>query len=197
MPIGGGNFTLQNKVLPGAYINFVSASGGVSAGSRGVASVPVELGWGAENSIIKMDAGDFNRQAVTVFGYDATAPELLLIREAFKRAKTLLVYRVNGGGTKATKTIGGVTVTARYSGTRGNAIKVAVLTNTDGGFDVVTYLNTTEMDRQTVTKADELAANDFVTFGSGSLTEAVATALEGGTDGTANGAAYSKYLAAV
>lgn len=64
-----------------------------------------------------MDSGDFNRQAVTVFGYDATAPELLLIREAFKRAKTLLVYRVDGGGSKATKEIGGITVTARYSGT--------------------------------------------------------------------------------
>mgnify|MGYP000869223652 CR=1 FL=1 len=197
MPIGGGNFTLQNKVLPGAYINFVSASGGVAAGSRGVASLPVELSWGAEGAIIKMDAGDFNKQAMTVFGYDATAPELLLIREAFKRAKTLLVYRANGGGVKATKTIGGVTVTAKYSGTRGNVIRVAVLANTDSSFDVVTYLDTTEMDRQTVTKADELVANDFVTFGSGSLTEAVATALESGTDGTANGASYSKYLAAV
>lgn len=24
MPIGGGSFTVQNKVLPGAYINYVS-----------------------------------------------------------------------------------------------------------------------------------------------------------------------------
>ena len=196
-PIGGGNFTLQNKVLPGTYVNFVSASGGVSAGSRGVASVPVELNWGAEDTIIKMDAGDFNKQAVTVFGYDATAPELLLIREAFKRAKTLLIYRVNGGGAKATKEIGGITVTAKYSGTRGNTVRVAVLQNLDSGFDVVTYLDTTEVDRQTVTKADELSANDFVTFGAGSLTKAVATALEGGTNGTVNGAAYTKYLSAV
>lgn len=113
MPIGGGTFTLQNKVLPGVYMNFVSASGGVSAGSRGIASIPAELGWGAEDTIIRMDSGDFNRQAVTVFGYDATAPELLLIREAFKRAKTLLVYRVDGGGSKATKEIGGITVTAQ------------------------------------------------------------------------------------
>ena len=138
MPIGGGTFTLQNKVLPGVYMNFVSASGGVSAGSRGIASIPAELGWGAEDTIIKMDSGDFNRQAVTVFGYDATAPELLLIREAFKRAKTLLVYRVDSGGSKATKEIGGITVTARYSGNRGNALKVAVLENTDESFDVVT-----------------------------------------------------------
>ena len=197
MPIGGGTFTLQNKTLPGAYINFVSASGGVTAGTRGVASVPVSLGWGPEDTIIKMDAGDFNKQAVTVFGYDATAPELLLIREVFKRAKTLLVYRVDSGGTKATKTIGGITVTAKYGGTRGNSVRVAVLANTDSGFDVVTYLDTTEMDRQTVAEAAGLVANDFVTFGTGTLTAAVATALEGGTDGTTNGAAYSKYLSAV
>ena len=198
MPIGGGTFTLQNKVLPGVYMNFVSASGGVSAGSRGIASIPAELGWGAEDTIIKMDSGDFNRQAVTVFGYDATAPELLLIREAFKRAKTLLVYRVDGGGSKATKEIGGITVTARYSGTRGNALKVAVLENTDESFDVVTYLDTTEMDRQTATEAAGLTANDFVVFGGeGPLSAAVATALEGGTNGTANGAAYTRYLSAV
>lgn len=198
MPIGGGTFTLQNKVLPGVYMNFVSASGGVSAGSRGIASIPAELGWGAEDTIIRMDSGDFNRQAVTVFGYDATAPELLLIREAFKRAKTLLVYRVDGGGSKAAKEIGGITVTARYSGTRGNALKVAVLENTDGSFDVVTYLDTTEMDRQTATEAAGLTANDFIIFGGeGPLSAAVATALEGGTNGTANGAAYTKYLSAV
>ena len=198
MPIGGGTFTLQNKVLPGTYVNFVSASGGVSAGSRGVASVPVELNWGAEGTIIKMDAGDFNKQAVTVFGYDATAPELLLIREAFKRAKTLLIYRVNGGGSKAIKEIGGITVTARYSGTRGNAVRVAVLQNLDSSFDVVTYLDTTEVDRQTVTEAAGLTANDFIVFGGeGPLSAAVATALEGGTNGTANGAAYTKYLSAV
>ena len=197
MPIGGGTFTLQNKTLPGSYINFVSASGGVSAGSRGVASIPVELSWGAEDTIIRMDARDFHKQAETVFGYDAAAPELLLIREAFKRAKTLLIYRVNGGGAKAAKEIGGVTVTAKHSGSRGNAIRVAMLENTDGSFDVATYLDTAEVDRQTAAKAEELTANDFVTFGSGSLTKAVATSLEGGTDGTANGKAYSKYLEAV
>lgn len=38
----------------------------------------------------------------------------------------------------------------------------------------------------------------LVTFGGeGPLSAAVATALEGGTNGTANGAAYTKYLSAV
>ncbi|MBD8499964.1 phage tail sheath family protein [Paenibacillus arenosi] len=198
MPIGGGAFTLQNKVLPGAYINFVSAGGGVTAGARGVASLPLQLNWGTEDKLIQMDAADFNKQSLTVFGYDATAPELLLIRECFKRAKTLLVYRVNSGGAKATKTTGGLTATAKYSGTRGNDIRVAVLTNPAGGFDVVTYLGMQEVDKQTVTSVANLVANDFVTFGpTGTLAAAAAAPLTGGTNGTANGTTYSSYLTAL
>lgn len=199
MPVGGGTFTLQNKTLPGSYINFVSASGGVSAGSRGIASLPVVLNWGEEGKIISMDAADFNKQALKVFGYNATSSELLLIREAFKRAQTLLLYRVNGGGVKASATIGGVEVTAKYSGTRGNAVRVAVLTNPDGGFDVVTYLDSLEVDKQIgVTAVSGLVANDYVTFGtSGTLAAATATALAGGTNGTADGTTYSNYLTAL
>lgn len=198
MPIGGGTFTLQNKVLPGAYINTVATGGGVTTGTRGVATLPLVLKWGEEGKNIRMDAGDFAKNALTVFGYDATSPELLLIREAFKRAKTLLIYRVNTGGTKATKTVGGITATAKYPGTRGNDIKVAVLTNPDGGIDVVTYLDGVEMDNQTVTAISGLAANDYVVFsGTGDISAAAAAALTGGTDGTASGTTYSAYLTAV
>ena len=198
MPIGGGTFTLQNKVLPGAYINTVATGGGVTTGTRGVATLPLVLKWGEEGKNIRMDAGDFAKNALTVFGYDATSPELLLIREAFKRAKTLLIYRVNTGGTKATKTVGGITATAKYPGTRGNDIKVAVLTNPDGGFDVVTYLDGVEMDNQTDTAISGLAANDYVVFsGTGDISAAAAAALTGGTDGTASGTTYSAYLTAV
>jgi len=38
MPIGGGSFTVQNKVLPGAYINFVSM--GTNAKMGNAASRP-------------------------------------------------------------------------------------------------------------------------------------------------------------
>ena len=40
MPIGGGSFTVQNKVLPGAYINFVSMGTNAKMGERGVAALP-------------------------------------------------------------------------------------------------------------------------------------------------------------
>lgn len=197
MPIGGGTFTLQNKTLPGAYINFVSTSGGVSAGTRGVASLPLVLTWGVENKIIRIDAADFSKQALEVLGYDAMSPNLLMVRECLKRAKTLLLYRIDVGGAKAKATVGGIEVTAVCSGTRGNDIRVAVLDNPDGGFDAVTYLGTILVDKQTVNDAVALKPNKFVTFGAGTIAAAAATPLTGGTNGTADGSAYSAYLAAL
>ena len=200
MPIGGGSFTVQNKVLPGAYINFVSMGTNAKMGERGVAALPLELNWGPEGQVFKLDAADFNATSMKVFGYDPTDANILLVREAMKRAKTLLIYRVNGGGTKASATVGGMTVTAKYGGTRGNAIKVAVITNVDDATkaDVVTYLDDMVMDSQTVAKsggAASLVANDFVTFGTvATLAAATATPLTGGTNGTVNGAAHTAAL---
>ena len=44
MALGGGFFTAQNKVLPGSYINFVSAKQtGSALSERGVVAVALEL----------------------------------------------------------------------------------------------------------------------------------------------------------
>ena len=201
MPMGGGTFTVQNKILPGSYINFVGYANAATLGARGVAALPLELDWGPESQIYTLEAGEFNQKALEVFGHDPAAAELLLIREALKRCSTLLVYRVNAGGTKASAAVGGMTVTAKWGGTRGNDIKVALLANGAGDVDVVTYLDGAEADRQTVAKsggAAELKANDFVTFGTAeTLTAAAATALTGGTNGTVNTAAYTAWLTAL
>ncbi|MFD0588849.1 phage tail sheath family protein [Paenibacillus sp. GCM10027627] len=201
MPITGGSFNLHNKVLPGAYINFVSKGGAVSSGARGIATLPLSLNWGAEDKLIKIDAAEFNKQALPLLGYSATAPELLLVRECLKRAEQLLLYRVNKGGTAASKSIGGIAggvmVTAKHSGIRGNDIKVAVLNNTAGGFDVLTYMEQQLVDTQTVSAAAELVANDFVQFGTGTLSASAAITLEGGANGTADGLTYAAYLNAV
>ena len=201
MPMGGGTFTVQNKILPGSYINFVGYANAATLGARGTAALPLELDWGPEGQIYTLEAGEVNQTALEVFGYDPTASELLLIREALKRSSTLLVYRVNAGGTKAGATVGGMTVTARWGGTRGNDIKVALLANGSSDVDVVTYLDGAETDRQTVAKsggAEDLKANDFVSFGTAeTLTTAAATALTGGTNGTVNAAAFTAWLTAL
>lgn len=194
---------MQNKVLPGAYINFVSTGSAAAMGARGIAALPLELNWGPEDRIFSMASGDFSGQALAALGYDPTAAELLLVREALKRAKTLLVYRVNSGGVKASAIVGGLTVTAKYGGTRGNDLRAAVLANVDDSsqVDVVTYLDGDEMDRQTVAKAGgaaSLTANDYVAFDSpATLTAAASVGLTGGTNGAVSGASYASWLTAM
>lgn len=202
MPIGGGTFTVQNKILPGAYINFISLGTNAKMGTRGVAALPLELNWGPDSGIFEITATDFNSTSLKVLGYDPTDANILLVREAMKRAKSLLIYRVNGGGTKASATVGGMVVTAKYGGTRGNDIKIAVITNVDDAtkVDVVTYLDGMVMDSQTVVKttgSTNLVANDFVSFGTAaSLSTATATALEGGTNDTVTATKHTDALTA-
>ena len=48
MALGGGTFLVQNKRLPGAYINTVSvAAASATLSDRGYAALPLEMGWGA------------------------------------------------------------------------------------------------------------------------------------------------------
>ena len=60
MALGGGTFVLQNKTLPGAYINFVSAkNNNVMFGERGYATMPLLLDWGEESKVFEVTNGDF------------------------------------------------------------------------------------------------------------------------------------------
>ena len=47
MALGGGTFLVQNKILPGAYINFISvANASASLSDRGIATLPLSMDWG-------------------------------------------------------------------------------------------------------------------------------------------------------
>src|SRR5690606_31197722 len=198
--MAGGTWVAQNKVRPGLYVNFRSEAQAVGTlGDRGVVTLPAVLSWGPEKEVITIESG---QNVTEILGYDITAPQLVLVREALKRARTLLLYRVNEG-TKATATIGTtdpITVTARYGGVRGNDITVAVQANVDDSqlFDVITYVDGREVDVQTVASRAELQDNAWVTFGSSGTLEATAGVnLTGGTDGTVTNADYTDYLAAI
>lgn len=193
MALGGGTFTNQNKVLPGSYINFVSlAKASAAVSDRGVACVPMELNWGMEG-MTELERGDFQTDSLSILGYSYTADEMKNIREVFCNAKKLFLYRLNGGGAKASNTYG----TAKYAGTRGNDIKTAVSANIDdeSAFDVITYLGTDKVDTQTVKTAAELKDNDFVVFNkSAELTAAAAVPMTGGTNSEVTGTQYQAFL---
>lgn len=201
MPLGGGSFTTPNKVLPGAYINFVSRARALGTmGERGTVALPLELNWGPEDEVITIEAGEFQKEALNILGYSFIADEMKPLREVFKGAKAVKIFRVNGvGGKKATTAVGtgGLTITAKYPGIRGNDIKVVVQVNIDDEtkLDVVTYIGTTKVDTQTVAIIADLMPNDFVTFsGTGALETTAGVPLVGGENGAATGEAYSTFL---
>lgn len=196
MALGGGTFTAMNKTLPGAYINFVSAGSNVTLGERGTAVLALPMSWGAEGKFITIESGEFTAKAAELLGYDSTSAEVLLVRECMKRAKTLLLWRADKGGTAASATVGGLSVTAVCAGKRGNDISAAVYANTDGTFEVVTYLGGEKVDSQTVSAASELTANSFVKFSGDTISAAAGSPLTGGADGTVTGSSYSDFLAA-
>lgn len=194
--MSGGTWTNQNKVRPGVYINFKSEAQPLgTAGERGVAAMAMALSWGPVKQMIALQAGT---NSFNVLGYAMTAPQLLLIKEALKRARTVLIYRLNTG-TKAGAVHGGLTVTAKYGGERGNDISVVVQTNIEDStkFNVITLVDGTEVEMQTVASIEELHSNDWVDFsGTGSLTVTAGSALTGGSDGTAANQDHVDFLAA-
>ena len=198
MALGGGTFLVQNKVLPGAYINFVSRPRAMgNLGERGVVCVGMELDWGAEG-MRTVEAADFRTDSKMLFGYDYLSEEMKDMRELFLHAQKVRIYRLNGGE-KAKATEGQLTVTAKYAGERGNDICVAIVANVDeeGYWDVETYLDTDMVDAQTVAKIEDLKDNEYVVFsGTGTLTAAAGTYLSGGATGTATGSSYTDFLSA-
>ncbi len=196
MAIIGGNFTAQNKILPGVYINAVTEdAGGVPASQRGTVAVALPFTWGEEGKITELDQGEFYKNAMKLFGFSAMSPQLLALREIFSKAQKALVYRISGtGGAKATCDL----ATAKHNGSVGNNLKIAVAANIDNNdmYDVSTYLDNALVDLQTVSSSADLVDNDYVTFSaSASLTASAGTALSGGDDGAAPTVSdYQSYL---
>ncbi|ABX43315.1 phage tail sheath family protein [Lachnoclostridium phytofermentans] len=195
MSLGGGTFVTQNKVLPGAYINFISAiSASESLTDRGIAAIGLDLNWGIDGEIFEVTNADFKEESLRIFGYEYTDAKMKGLRDLFLNAKMLYAYKLTSNGEKATNEY----ATAKHSGTRGNDLKIVISLNADepDNFDVKTYLGTLIVDAQTVATADKLVANDFVKFKSDAvLTVTAGTALSNGSNGVIDGASHTAFLA--
>ena len=202
--MAGGTWNSQSKVLPGVYINVKSKeSVSVNVGNRGTVAIPIALNWGA-SGVQTIMAGD---DLTPYIGYDITSDNALFLREMLKGSDTtsaptkILLYRLGTGGTKATATIGDLTVTALYVGTRGNDISVSISADPDnvGTYDVTTIVDGAIADKQTITALDNLVANAWVTFsGTGStITTSTGTALTTGANPTVANSDYATFLTAI
>lgn len=196
MALGGGTYLVQNKILPGAYINFVSQPRAMGTlGERGTVCMALELDWG-KSGMMTVEAEEFQTEAQDIFGYDYTHEKMKPLRELFLYAKKALLYRCNSGE-KASAKVGECTVQAKYGGIRGNDIKVVVTKNVDDetAFDVKTYLDLVLQDTQTVKTIEELNENAYVTFqGTGALQANAGINLTGGTNKEVTGNDYADFL---
>ncbi len=182
MALGGGTWLVQNKVLPGSYINFSSvAKASATLSDRGYAAAPFVLSWGPENEVFAVTSGEFQKNSKAIFGYSYDHPKMLALREIFLHATTVYCYRLGLGAKKAACAL----ATAKYPGVRGNDLSIVIAVNVDDpdAFDVGTYLDGIQVDLQTVTKAEDLTGNDYVDFKKDLTLEATAGApLTGGED---------------
>lgn len=202
--MAGGSFQSQNKIRPGAYIKFQGVpSNDNIVGSRGIVTMAAPVGWGPEDELIKVTVADlYSNKLEKILGFNVYSASAKLFKAALENAHTLLVYRADKGGTKASVQIDVASnkklkVTAKYAGTTGNNISISIKEAFAGGYSVNTFLGSTQKDSQIVTDIKDLVANDFVTFeGEGVIAQtAVNTLLTGGTNGVPNNQMYTEYLA--
>lgn len=85
-----GTWTTQNKVLPGAYLNFrTNAPLSITPGDRGVVALLQEMSKGAAGETYTITALDQSEYPTGV-----TADDKLFVNEALKGAKTVIVYNL-------------------------------------------------------------------------------------------------------
>ncbi|HHV09254.1 MAG TPA: phage tail sheath protein [Clostridiales bacterium] len=84
-----GTWTSQNKILPGAYINFLTnAPLSITPGDRGVVVLLQEMSVGAAGEMYTITATEDN------YPEGITAADKLLVNEALKNAKKIVLYNL-------------------------------------------------------------------------------------------------------
>ena len=199
MALGGGVWTTQNKILPGSYINFISAARAtVTLSERGVAAMPLMLDWGADDEIFSVTTAEFFEKSRVIFGYDFAHSSMKPMRDLYKNIRLGHFYRMNGNGTKAENSL----ATAKYSGIRGNALTIIVEKNeafetgTNEIYDVTTTLESVVVDAQMAVKVmADLLPNAWVNWKpTATLAATAGEPLTGGANGLVINANHQTFL---
>ncbi|MCJ8008901.1 phage tail sheath C-terminal domain-containing protein [Lederbergia wuyishanensis] len=185
--MAGGYWESQNKVRPGAYVNFETndlAESGLD--STGPVVIPLMLDWGVPGKFIAVSV---RSKFTELFG--KSLKELIPIREAFKANGQVIVYNLNGTGEKATATSGTLVATAIHGGKDGNNISVTITVGLKGSSTVRTFYKGVQVDSQVVATVAELVPNAFASFSGELPTEDASLTLTGGTTVAATNESYS------
>lgn len=175
-------WTTQNKRLPGAYVNFKARKEQKALVSG--EGIPALMLQGQTLAAPGFHTVAQGTDLAKLFG---TTAKIAYVAEALAVASKVLVYVPSStGGTKATGTEGGLTVTAVKEGAEGNKLVVKIINN-GPNVTVTTVLDNAQVDSQDVQANQLPAANDYVTF-SGTLPSGGASQeqiqLSGGADGS-------------
>lgn len=205
----GGTWIAQNKIRPGAYINFVSVPKAVGTlGERGTVAIGLPMTWGPRGSIIKVTGDELlTGGSIPKIGCSATdTEESLIYRVALSGAFTALLYRTDKAGTKATATLqdneeDALVMTAKYDGTSGNKITVVIAADTKQvGNSVVQILFNNLLKEEfsvgTISAIGDLESQyvDFeVKKASASVPKTAGTPLTGGTNGENDPNTYADF----
>lgn len=204
--MAAGNWSIQNKVRPGVYINFDSDTQlGLTVGQRGVVAICEPLSWGPVGEVMTINSG---ADTTPYVGYPIYNAKALFLNEIFKGTNRtdgpyqVLLYRPTAtSSATAAVTTGNLTATALYPGVRGNDITIIVVedVDNDGKFTVQTVVDGAIVDEQTgAANVSDLTNNDWVEFsGTGALAATAGSPLTNGADGTVATSAYTTFLTAL
>jgi len=132
----GGTWTSQNKILPGAYINFLTnAPLAITPGDRGIVVLLQEMSVGTAGEMYTITATDQSQ-----YPEGATPMDKLLVNEALKGAKTVIVYNLGtahqatavNGALEKIKTVVFNTLAYPYDGETYDANKTTIQTWIEG-----------------------------------------------------------------
>ena len=203
--MAGGNWASQNKILPGVYINVQSReSVAVAAGERGIVAIAKALKWGASGVVQEITPGE---DLTPYIGYDITSSEAIFLREMMKGSDVttapnkILLYRLEGtSGAEASATVGSLTATALYEGTRGNDLSIIIAADPDDPttYEIRTVIDGATVDSQIFTALSEIVDNAWIDFSASgtTITETSGTSLTGGVDPTIAATDYADFLEA-
>lgn len=202
----GGTWIAQNKVRPGAYINFVSVPKPVGTlGERGTVAIGLPMTWGPHDKIIKvtgnelLTGGSLPKIGCTAFDTE----ESLIYRVALSGAYTALLFRTDTAGVTAVATIkeNVLKVSALYDGTSGNKITIVIADSTKQvGNKVVQVLFENLLKEEftvgTIAALEEIES-EYVDFEvldkQANIPDTAGTPLQGGVNGEVNQDTYPTF----